>query len=88
MTEWFYNDCGLFAIVFATSLCSDKQPESYFYDQQKMSSRSHFLRCFERGILEEFSVVKKRKIRKIVKTQIIGIHCICRMPEISGAPMI
>ena len=39
------DDCGLFAIAFATTLCNGKQPESMFYDQQKM--RSHLLSCFE-----------------------------------------
>ena len=82
------DDCGLFAIAFATTLCNGKQPESMFYDQQQM--RSHLLSCFEKRVMEQFPIVKKRRIRtkKIVNTQMIDIHCICRMPEISGLPIV
>ena len=79
---------GAMTRLFATTLCNGKQPESMFYDQQQM--RSHLLSCFEKRILEQFPIVKKRRIRtkKIVNTQMIEIHCICRMPEISGLPMV
>ena len=76
---------GAMTRLFAKTLCNGKQPESMFYDQQQM--RSHLLSCFEKRVLEQFPIVKKRRIRtkKIVNTQ---IHCICRMPEISGLPMV
>jgi Ulp1 family protease len=44
------SDCGLFAIVYATSLCSGLDPHTLKYDQSKM--RSNFLSCVESGCLD------------------------------------
>ena len=55
------NDCGLFSIAFATTLCFGKQPENIHYNQSLM--RSHLLNCIEKGIMEEFPTVHLKIIR-------------------------
>ena len=37
------SDCGLFALTFATALCSGLDPFAYSYKQTQM--RSHLLKC-------------------------------------------
>ena len=82
------NDCGLFAIANITMLCIGKQPEYMLYAQQKM--RSHLLRCFGDGVLTKFPTIKERRVKtnRIVNTQLINVHCVCRMPNIKGLSMI
>ena len=46
------NDCGLFAIAFATSICSRQSPATLSYDQSLM--RSHLLQCLERKKMVKF----------------------------------
>ena len=41
------NDCGLFAIAFATALCNGVDPYSLSLDQKSM--REHLLNCVEEG---------------------------------------
>jgi len=58
------------------------------YAQEKM--RSHLLECFEDGVLTKFLTIKERRVRtnRIVNTQLIKVHCVYRMPNIKGLPMI
>ena len=48
-----YNDCGVFAIAYATELCHGASPltETRF-DQKQL--RSHLSRCFHSGLLQPF----------------------------------
>ena len=39
------NDCGLFALAFATSLCNGEDPTQQTYDQSSL--RSHYIECLE-----------------------------------------
>ena len=41
------DDCGVFAIAFATALGDNVDPHSLFLDQEKM--REHLASCFEAG---------------------------------------
>ena len=48
------NDCGLFAIAFATSICFGKDPSAESFNQPQM--RAHFLKCLESGKMSPFPV--------------------------------
>ena len=74
------NDCGLFAIAFATALALGMRPEEFQFNQHEM--RKHLCRCFEKGRMEMFPVVRQRRLRKkmIRSTQKVPVFCKCRMP--------
>jgi hypothetical protein len=46
------NDCGLFAIAFATSLCHGEDPSQVFYDQKSM--RQHLWQCINHEKISDF----------------------------------
>ena len=80
-------DCGLFAIAFATALVHGEQPGRFLFDQDKM--RHHLLKCLQEGELTPFPVKKTRRNACRVKSwDTIEVHCVCRMPEVSGVEMI
>jgi len=82
------NDCGLFSVAFATALCFGKQPENIPYNQSLM--RSHLLKCIEKGVMEEFPIAREPclKTKKTTFSQMIDVYCTCRMPQITGIPML
>ena len=75
------SDCGLFAIAFATSLCSGLDPHTLKYDQSKM--RSNFLSCVESGCLSPFHIPgATRRLGRayFVHTKKVPVFCVCRLP--------
>ncbi|CAF1433130.1 unnamed protein product [Rotaria sordida] len=52
------NDCGLFALAFATSLCYEDIPSSLFYDQKSL--RNHYVNCIENNEIQRFPSKPKR----------------------------
>ena len=75
------SDCGLFAIVFATSLCSGLDPHTLKYDQSKM--RSNFLSCVKSGCLLPFHTPgATRRLGRacFIHTKEVPVFCICRLP--------
>ena len=52
------NDCGLFALAFATSLCDKDAPSLMFYDQ--ISLRDHYVKCIEANEIQPFPSKPKR----------------------------
>ncbi|KAL5506333.1 hypothetical protein EMCRGX_G007951 [Ephydatia muelleri] len=54
------DDCGLFAVAYATTICYGKKPEKFIFDQGLM--RRHLLKCLENKLMEEFPVRKERRI--------------------------
>ena len=52
------SDCGVFAVVYATSLALGHNPCAFVYDQCKM--KEHLLRCLQQKKMEpfEFSIHK------------------------------
>ena len=73
------NDCGLFAIAFATSICFGKDPSIQSYNQPEM--RSHLLQCLEHGEMSPFPSTSKAVARhKHKRTKTVKIFCSCRMP--------
>eukprot|EP00731_Ephydatia_muelleri_P011336 Em0006g230a len=53
------DDCGLFAIAFATSLARGEQPGSFFYQQKAM--RKHLVDCLEKQNITAFPIQKIRR---------------------------
>ena len=52
------NDCGLFAIAFATLLARGEQLGGFFYEQKAM--RKHFIESLEKQNITAFPVQKIR----------------------------
>ncbi len=52
------DDCGLFALAFATSLCYKDVPSLIFYDQ--ISLRNHYVKCIEDNEIQPFPSKPKR----------------------------
>ena len=46
------NDCGAFAIAFATSLCEGIIPSSVYFDQNSL--RQHIFNCLVTGRMSSF----------------------------------
>ena len=80
------NDCGLFALAAATSICF-KCPGSLKFDQPAM--RSHFNSCMRKGIMTPFptsaTAVRRQPANKCVE---INIYCSCRLPDNEGERMV
>lgn len=73
------NDCGFFAVAFATSLAHGKDPCKRLYDSTK--GRSHFKKCFNIGHLSLFPSTERKDTRgKNIGPEIstIAIYCNCR----------
>ena len=74
------NDCGLFAIAYAMSICCAKMPGKLVFDQNLM--RCHLLNCLETKKIEEFPVKKEhRNSEKVTCEDAVMVHCSCRMPK-------
>ena len=54
------NDCGVFAIAFAVSLCYGVQPEKFCYNLSQM--RGHLINCLLNSKMEPFPVRCQRRI--------------------------
>ena len=80
------NDCGVFAVAYATALCLGKSPGKYSFDQTKM--RKHLQSCLQKRHFTMFPVTKERRYagNKIKGEVSIPVYCSCRMPAMN--PMI
>ena len=80
-------DCGLFAVAFATALVFGCNPGQYFFNQRSM--RKHLWSCLQNQKMSMFPTTKERRRKQNIKTtQQISLHCFCRLPDLSGIPMI
>ncbi len=52
------NDCGLFMLTFAASLCYKDGTSLMFYDQ--ISLRDHYVKCIEYNEIQPFPSKPKR----------------------------
>ena len=74
------NDCGLFAIAFATSLCGGENPVEINYKQHLLCS--HLLNCVTKQEISVFPrSTRKRKVTKSRGTETFELFCQCRLPE-------
>ena len=80
------NDCGLFAVAYATAVCHGLDPTTLQFDQQKM--REHMFSCIENNCASPFPISKEQPRRRaILKTINFEVHCVCHLPY-DGAKMI
>lgn len=73
------GDCGLFALAFATSLCSGDDPAELNYSQHEF--RTHVFRCLEHGKITPFPTRQRKRTPRIRGYTSIEVHCTCRQPE-------
>ena len=81
------DDCGLFAIAFATALCHGHEPAMKVYDQAKM--RKHLRNCLINGKVIPFperARAHKRVVEDPMKEE-FAVYCICRLPD-NGSVMV
>ena len=74
------NDCGVFAVAYATSLCFEVSLSNPFFQQKSM--REHIYRCLGERKFTMSPISKyRRQMENKIKSQIdISIYCTCRMP--------
>ena len=74
-------DCGLFAAVFATTLCAGEDPTKITYVQHEL--RSHLVSCLERHQMSPFPrrLRPRKKCNPISEEDIIPVFCVCRLPK-------
>ena len=79
-----YNDCALFAIAFATTLCHGGDPTTKRYDQRAM--RPHLVDCLESSRMTEFPPTDDTvELVHPVVGKNIPIYCTCRLPNNNAA---
>ena len=73
------DDCGLFAVAYATTICYGKKPEKFIFDQGLM--RRHLLKCLENKLVEEFPV--RKELTKLSTTMQLWfiVHVECQRPK-------
>ena len=72
------NDCGVFSIAFATSLCIGINPSSMSYHQDLL--RKHLSDCLVAGKISPFPGKPKKPNRPRHKIKLC-VYCKCRQPE-------
>ena len=72
------SDCGVFAIAFATSLCTGHNPAERTYMQDRL--RPHLCQCLEERVFTEFPY-EARKIEQLRNSVVIPVYSECRQPE-------
>jgi hypothetical protein len=74
------NDCGVFAIAFATTLAYGGWPVSTTYTVSENMMRLHLSSCFQSGSIEPFPSRPNhlRKAPTYSKTLSIPLYCVCR----------
>ena len=82
------NDCGVFAVVYAASLCLNEEPSNLSFNQSAL--RQHLIQCLEAGEFSSFPVLdlKRRHGFKVNSRQAVKVYCTCRLPKLSEIPMI
>ena len=70
------NNCGVFTIAFATSICFSAYPSNLLYNQTCL--RSYLTKCLESGMMEPFPA-KERKAQRPFSHVQYEIFCSCRL---------
>ena len=70
------SDCGLFAIVVVTSLCSDILPHNFNWKQDDM--RKHVLKYFQEGKINLFPLQGNRQSGGVMFTENVAVYCHCK----------
>ena len=81
------TDCGVFAVAFATAICTGSNVQSVSFNQSKM--RAHLLECFENRKMAPFpSCLSNVKTLKKSQTLKVFVYCTCRLPDFYDKTMI
>ena len=80
------NDCGLFAVAIATSLCFGDDPQGQFYYQAKM--RDHLASCYLSGKMKRFPSSTVERKGTLYSKVSVDVYCHCRKPHKEGTFMV
>ena len=72
------DDCGLFAIAYACSICNGKDPSQENFTQKM---RSHLLKGLEKTSLTPFPSRKRAHKACKWRRQEVALYCTCRLPR-------
>ena len=72
-------DCGVYALAFITDLSHGIDPSTRKYSPS-YQLRKHLAQCFQSGHIKPFPSTPS--VKKTPLTQVMNIHCFCRMPYI------
>ena len=76
------NDCGLFALAFATDLCHGIDPVSQCYNPQHM--RDHYVHCLDSQEMVPFPKTSRRVPFHITNRKTtVAIYCVAECPTTS-----
>ena len=70
---------GVFAVSFATALCTGHDPASKVYNQ--LSMRERMLNCLVKETISPFPECHCKRVRKDGQTEKLPIFCICSLPD-------
>ena len=74
------NDCGVFSLAFATSLCGRQTPRQITYIQHQL--RDHLCHRLENKTISPFPCQRrKKKVKQYVTDMKFGVYCKYRQPE-------
>ena len=76
------SDCGLYAVVFATSIAFGEDPTTLRFQPESM--RQHLFKCLQAGKMEPFPHRKQHLVggNRTKRTGDILIYWHCRMPKL------
>ena len=82
------DDCGMFAIAFASVLAAGDHPSAYLFNQKEM--RQHRHTCISLGKWSSFPNKKKGRENKARAkyTEEVKVYCDCRMPKTFSEKMV
>ena len=69
------HDCGLFALVYITSICNGQDPAVLLYKQNAM--RKHILKSIEDRVMTAFPTSANRLPKASIRKN-IPVYCICQ----------
>ena len=83
------NDCGVFAVAYAVSLCLNEEPGNLSFNLQP-ALRQHLIQCVEAGEFTSFPVLNRKRHEgfKVNSRQLVKVYCTCRLPRLAEIPMI
>ena len=79
------SSCGVYATAFAASLAAGEDPVDLKYNNPTM--RAHLAQCVTRNQLTPFPSVAAVRRRRVMKSKMVNLHCVCRQPD-TGSFMI
>ena len=80
------NDCGVFAIASACSICNGQDPSALKFDQDAM--RPHLIDAFLKKKLVPFPTRSSRRGKiTVCCSEKVSVYCVCRLPE-DGSRMV